>query len=300
MTTSTFTHDALFYSDPVTVGASLSPTITDALTAGDAVTVCVRTPVVDTIRTRVPAHERLQVLPIGDRYTRPVDAVNVLWRFTRDALDAGARRVTAIGELLLSGSAADDDWYWYEAACNEVLRDLPISATCLYDVRRSPERALTMACATHDHVDPHQASPGDPHVEPPDGPVSPALPTRAPDLSMPSLAASRPVREAFHDRVGIDDDVASRASLVFTELIANAIRHGGGSAAVDLWFDDGRVLGRVIDDGPGISDPFATLRLPELRAHGVGLWIAHLESSRLSVAADSPRGTTAIALVAPR
>ena len=48
---------------------------------------------------------------------------------------------------------SDHDWRWYEAACNEVLDDLALTATCLYNMIDCPASALAMVTATHDVAD---------------------------------------------------------------------------------------------------------------------------------------------------
>jgi anti-sigma regulatory factor (Ser/Thr protein kinase) len=296
-----FEHTAVVYDEPATVAEDLTAVIGADLARGRAVMVCVSEPVSRELTARVPPHRRLHVLPTSARYTRPVDALDVLWRFSREQLDTGASRVHSIGELTFSGGPDDRDWHWYEGACNEVLVGVPLTATCLYGSRRCPASAVAMAHATHHHVAPsdHAPAPAD-ELTPPRSLVPSTIPERTPDAELLGLDESRPVRELLRGAASLDDDVVGRASVVFSELVTNAVRHGGGAADLQLWFDDGAVVGRVDDDGAGITDPFATVRLPRLAEHGVGLWLANVESSRLVVERRAPSGTTAVALVAPR
>jgi anti-sigma regulatory factor (Ser/Thr protein kinase) len=294
-----FEHRALVYDDIDAVVDDVARTITTDLDRDRAVLVCLSRRVASRVERRVDPGARLQFLDLSERYTRPIDAMRVLWSFTREQLDAGAARVHSIGELTFTGGPSDDDWYWYEAACNAVLGDLALTATCLYDTRSCPESALATVRATHDVVSLDGASlPTERAISPAFAP--PELPDRRADVRFAALSVSSPVREILRGAEHLDIDVVERASLVFSELVANAARHGGGTADVELWFDHDSVAGRVTDRGPGIDDPFATMRTPEFGEQGVGLWLSNLEATRLVVEPHWPNGTRAIALVAPR
>jgi anti-sigma regulatory factor (Ser/Thr protein kinase) len=225
--------------------------------------------------------------------------MNVLWRFAREHLDDGASRVHSIGELRFNGAASDHDWRWYEAACNEVLDDLALTATCLYNMIDCPASALAMVTATHDVAELDGARLPHGRTAPATAPARPPVPRRWPDVELLGLSKTSAVRATLRDADGLDPDVVERASLVFSELVANAVVHGGGVADVELWFDRGHVAGRVTDHGPGIEDSYATTRTPKLGQRGVGLWVSHLEATRLVVEPNRPTGTTATALIAP-
>jgi anti-sigma regulatory factor (Ser/Thr protein kinase) len=299
-----FDHRALVYDDVGAVVDEVTRTIVDQLEGGRAVLLCVTEPIASRIASRVASRvesdARLHVVDQSDRYTRPIDAVRVLWRFTRDQLDAGATRVHAIGELRFTGAPSDDDWLWYEAACNDVLGELALTATCLYDTQTCPRSALATVHATHDVVAVDGAALPTDRAIPPAALTPPPLPPRRADVELTGLSASHPVRAVLRGDRRLDADVVERANLVFSELVANAARHGGGAADVELWFDGGAVTGRVTDHGAGIADPFATLRTPQFGERGVGLWLSNIEATRLVVAPHWPSGTRATALVSPR
>jgi anti-sigma regulatory factor (Ser/Thr protein kinase) len=68
------------------------------------------------------------------------------------------------------------------------------------------------------------------------------------------------------------DDVV----LIAHELSSNAIRHGGGSGRLRLWRDDYRLMCRVSDGGPGLTDAAnagAEPPAPQVPG-GRGLWMA--------------------------
>jgi len=298
MTAGRFEHTARVYDDEATLASELAPALRADLAAGVPVLLCAREPVLGALAPLLPTDDdRLELMPAQRRYSRPVDALEVLWRFSERMDAAGAPEVHSVGEIVFADDAADDDWYWYEAGCNEVLADRPIRATCLYGAHRCSARTLAMACHTHPTVEPAGAlAPDGVGAEAPAAPIPPELPARAADYSVAGLATSRPVREALAG-LGLPEPVRERACLVFSELVTNAVRHGGGAADVELWVDGDAVRGRVTDSGAGIVDPYATLRLPGRQEHGVGLWLSGHEATRLVVGPGGDGGTVATALV---
>jgi anti-sigma regulatory factor (Ser/Thr protein kinase) len=79
--------------------------------------------------------------------------------------------------------------------------------------------------------------------------------------------------------------------LVVQELATNVVRHGGGRGRLRLWSEGRRILCRVSDQGPGLTD---TQTQPSPRTPGGrGLWIARrLADLRIE---SSPAGTVVTA-----
>ena len=104
------------------------------------------------------------------------------------------------------------------------------------------------------------------------------------DLS--SAAVARRSVESFARELGID---ATTASLVATELVTNAVRHGSEPIVLHLRFDHDALFVEVSDCGRGQP----RLRSPSLRAdgHGGGLGLLLVEQlSRNWGVRASPRG----------
>jgi two-component sensor histidine kinase len=79
-------------------------------------------------------------------------------------------------------------------------------------------------------------------------------------------------------------DVATAVAVIFSELYANALEHGGGDARVSLRRDGDLIEMRVDDDGPGLPPDFD----PE---HSLGLTIARsLASDQLGGSLDLEDG----------
>jgi anti-sigma regulatory factor (Ser/Thr protein kinase) len=287
-------HVALFYDDHDTVAAQVADTIEQDRRAGAAVLVCLPDVLAAAVSDRIRVDDRVAFLPAQNRYTRPVKAMQALWNFTTDALADGATCVQSIGEISFDGSPADDDWHWYERAVNEVFADVPVAATCLFDTSSISPDTIACAHATHTEHLGQVDVPGRCDIErllP--RPV--VLPQRHADLTLEGVMRSGAARHALEPFDDLAPDVLDRARLVVSELVTNAVIHGGGRADIRYWHEPNAIFIEVADEGVGIKDPFAVLRPPALPVRGVGLWASHLEATSLHVAERHPHGTIATA-----
>ncbi len=96
---------------------------------------------------------------------------------------------------------------------------------------------------------------------------------------VPNRLDSTPAARAFLMRLlngwGLDEDVIDDASLLTTELLSNAVRHGAGAVKLRIQVREGVVEVRVHDDGDDLpevnhADPTST--------GGRGLWIVECVS----------------------
>lgn len=63
--------------------------------------------------------------------------------------------------------------------------------------------------------------------------------------------------------------------IAVTEIVSNAIEHGGGRGRVGLWAVGGELVCEVADEGRGVADLQAGSRPPSVSAQGgYGLWLA--------------------------
>jgi anti-sigma regulatory factor (Ser/Thr protein kinase) len=194
---------------------------------------------------------------------------------------AGASHTLSIGELPMVDDQAMDGWLWYEAAVSDVLQGFPLRATCLLDRRALGAEPLDRM--THIHQ---------PGCAIPPMPVVP-LPSSSPTFStqVDTPAAARALVEQAARPYGTD--LTASATLVISELVTNALRHGGTHADVRLWTDPSSLVVSVGDHGPGLADPAAALRPPDLPRRGAGLWLCHLMADRFSIHNGAQRGCEA-------
>jgi anti-sigma regulatory factor (Ser/Thr protein kinase) len=110
-------------------------------------------------------------------------------------------------------------------------------------------------------------------------------------FAVDDLPALRRLVNARALSAGLSERRRSDAVLAVDEIASNAVRHGGGSGTLDLWFVQGWLWFRVVDGGAGLP-PGGGPALPgPAQANGRGLWIARRVTDRFTV--DSgPGGTT--------
>jgi anti-sigma regulatory factor (Ser/Thr protein kinase) len=299
-----FTHEALVYErGPEAVGI-VAGVVNQAIDEKAAVICSIAAPLQAAVRDAVGHEEDVLWLPTGHPYARPVDAIAELSSFVRRRSNDFAR-FEAIGQPPYHGTAADQPWFWYDAAVNAVFGDEPLHALCLVDRAQVNDDTIAAVCRSHTVV--HDAT-GAVVPAPPDAAVSFAAPeVLHPSLSGPPTVAltTTSVREARHALLAVIRDrsehVRMRAELVLAELVTNAIAHGDTAAEIEMWITSSDVVLRIRDHGPGIDDPWATLRPPRRsQVGGAGLWIAHRESDEFDVHRHPNGGTVATAVIQER
>ena len=72
----------------------------------------------------------------------------------------------------------------------------------------------------------------------------------------------------------VDSERSLDLSVALTEVLTNALRHGGGDVRLWAWADSESLICQVEDRGGGIVDPLAGYRPPRAQANGRGLWLA--------------------------
>ena len=93
---------------------------------------------------------------------------------------------------------------------------------------------------------------------------------------------ARPARRAVLDlcHTGhFDPDASDAAALLTTELVMNAIEHGGGQAVLDAELVDDTLHVSVIDDDPVLPQPLPALEALE-DERGRGLFLVAAMASR--------------------
>ena len=291
------------YDDADVVAAHLRDEITHDLRDGAAVLVCLSPSLATTVIDDLDAPvERLTVLPQDDRYAHPGHAMQMLWACARASNASGAPYLHSIGEIGFTGGASDAMWHWYESAVNEVFGGSALRATCLFDTQRLPDGVLESALVTHPLLDSGDGRlPSEQYAAPSRDDIGPAPlrpPVRKEDLWLTRVDNTGVLRRAIreHGRA-LTPAVLASALLVASELGSNAIKYGDGTADARLWFHEGQMEIEVSDRGPGVFDPYALLRPPDLPMRGAGLWLAHLNSLAMSLEPGPLGGTVARAVV---
>jgi anti-sigma regulatory factor (Ser/Thr protein kinase) len=114
-------------------------------------------------------------------------------------------------------------------------------------------------------------------------------------ISLAGLESLRTRVAAWMNRLEaarVRDDVV----LVAHELATNVIRHGGGFGRLRMWREQGRIVFRVSDSGPGMHLTSLEEAPEARRPGGRGLWIARrLADVRIET---GPSGTVVEAALA--
>ena len=134
------------------------------------------------------------------------------------------------------------------------------------------------------------ADPGEATVPAPPDPAGVELLRR--DFGLENLVRVRHEIAGRSAEAGLDDTRLYWYVVAVNEITTNAVRHGGGSGQVSLWFDGDRLHCRVVDRGPGIPPERqrGDVRPAPDTLGGRGLWLARqgCESMRVD---STPAGT---------
>lgn len=237
---------------------------------------------------------------------------------TRRACAAGSTGVCVVGELPEQVWRYPRTWtHWsrYEAVVNHALADLPFHALCAYDLRDTPPQLLDAVRQTHHHLaEPSTWTVNLGYTEPTQclrnwaDPTYLPVESAAPMLEVRDIDDPRTAREARH-RLGrllahLDTALVSYADHLppadpsltevedylqaVSEVLTNAVTHGGGHARLRVWVMHDQVVTTVTDLGPGFDDPFAGYVLDRERLpRPIGLWLARQLCDELSWRRDA-------------
>lgn len=227
------------------------------------------------------------------------------WNAYRVLLDFVARtpgaRSFVVAEQGLSGRTAAElvDYRRLEAAVNLVFAHHDVDLLCPYDTGTLPAHLLRIGEHTHAAVRVDgRLAPNAAYADPSD--VLADLATVVPppsgattmDCSSPAdVAGARRLVRSRGAEAGLDSDVVADMALAVTEVLTNAIVHGGPPALLHVYDEAGTWVCHVSDGGSGPLDPLVGLVPPSLPSdHGYGLWLARQLCAAVDVGTD-PSGT---------
>lgn len=281
----TFQHDALFYSDASSYRAGLLEFIRDGLERDEPVLVAVPQPGLGLVRSALnPAEqERVRTADMGVAGRNPGRIIGtVLTAFVREH---EGRRVRVVGEPIWAGRTAEEypACAEHEALINLALHDTPAYVLCPYDVTRLDRKVLTDATRTH----PMLAAGSDRWPSPSyadagvvaawfDHPLPPP-PSEADVMVIRPSTGTSTARRFVHDyavNAGMAPKRVDDLRLAVQELVVNTLTHASGSGLLHIWTAGGQVVCQV-QDGGRISDPLVGRRPPAPPEVGHGLFTVH-------------------------
>jgi len=211
---------------------------------------------------------------------------------------ATASRCRYVGEFTWLGAARRKEWCRHEAAANLLRPSSLVSMLCTADTRVNSAAFLEDLRRTHPIIAPDRANPD--FIEPwiylaqlngnsyHPAPLHAVTSTAVDDQD---LSAVRQRVRAAAQAAGLTEHQMQRLALAATEIIANAVHHGGTVATVKTWTAGARFFCEVSDNGAGIDDPIAGYRPPAPGGGKCGLWLARTFSDELRIY-SSDAGTT--------
>jgi anti-sigma regulatory factor (Ser/Thr protein kinase) len=238
-----------------------------------------------------------------DVYVRPAATIEAWYQQLRTRADDASGPCRFVGEVRFGAtSASHRSWARYESVINDVFADLNAWLVCPYDVRELAPEVVDGAARTHPTIRKDGARSRSHRYERPERFLEttrelPIARWGAPTLAMSVNGDPRPARGALHEvaRSAPSPDRAADLVLAANELVTNTIVHGGGDATVRAWSSPGEVVVDVTDGGPGVRDPLAGYRPPELgAASGMGLWVVRQLVD--AFAADSSEAGTVVSI----
>jgi anti-sigma regulatory factor (Ser/Thr protein kinase) len=289
------THDAFFYGTDERFTDVLVPFVRDGLQRDDAVVAAVTNANAGLLRDSLGQDAAaVRFIDRDDWYRRPASTIAGWRRLLTDATDRH-EAVRIIGEVGFGPPARHTTWTRYESAINAVFADAPAWIVCPYDTRVLPGAVLAGARRTHPTLTAAGRDGSAAYRRPAD--FLDAVPEPMPPVDGPPkfvAAIGDSAAEARH-LVGLVAAEHGWAGtyrldellLVTSEIVANAMLHGGARRELRVWADGPAVVCEVADDGPGPADPLAGYRPPdELLPDGRGMWIAQQLSDALAVSHD--------------
>jgi anti-sigma regulatory factor (Ser/Thr protein kinase) len=277
-------HPALLYGTVEEFLACLVPFVSAGIENGEPVFVAVGADHLAALRNEVGGRRTgVTWADTDDWHPDPATRLRAFHELVRDELAGGATRLRLVGEPVWPASSPELvlEWKRYESVLNAVLGPFPVSLICTYDTSRLDPSITADARRTHPLVR-EGAEHASPEFEEPEQ----LLRRWVAELTPPPAGAVRfrgsidlhAVREFLTGEAlaaGVDPDRTRDLCLAATEILTNALVHGGGGAALRAWRQQGAFLCQIEDGGGGLTDPLAGYRPPSPAVDsGRGLWLA--------------------------
>jgi len=264
-----FVHPALFYGTDEQYLDGLVPFITEGLERTQPVAVAVPGERLRLLREALgaAAHE-VTLIDMEVAGRNPGRIIPTVLRRFADRHDGVHVRI--VGEPIWAGRSPTEypACAQHEALINLAFAGRDVTILCPYNTSALGERALADALATHPLVwegtrreESDRYDPGgviDHYNQP-----LPVVPD-AVEVEVGSSADIRTARTfatAHAHRLGLPAERMADLQLISGELVANSLRHGGGSCRLRLWRDGDHLVCTAEDDGH-LTDPLAGRRPP--------------------------------------
>jgi anti-sigma regulatory factor (Ser/Thr protein kinase) len=296
--TRTLEHEAFVYGSDDEYVATLAPLLAGAVMAGDVAVAVVPDDRARVLRTALgPRADAVRWIDRAEWYRHPVRTIAAYEQMLRQL--APGTSAVVVGEVCFGDTEHDHDgWTRHEAAVNRALERHPVRLVCPYDARSLPSAVVEDARRTHPHLrERHARRPSGAYV-PPEAwmrrrAAHAGTPAGPPDVDHrvgPSVRDGRQIFAATATAWGLPAERVRRLSVGVSEVLTNAVIHGGGGAWLRIWCRDDTLTCVVEDEGEGSDDPLlGYLPPPPAATSGYGLWLTRQLFDRVELL-RSPRG----------
>jgi anti-sigma regulatory factor (Ser/Thr protein kinase) len=305
-------HRALLYGDAGALVGALEPFVRDGLDRGESVLVALGAEQLGWVREALgDAADAIEAVDAAEMYARHGPMLSsLLQRFVVEGTPGEGRiRVVAEQSLTAATPVRTRAYLRYEAAANVAYRPFAASVLCPYDTARLPDEVLAHALETHPEVleatttrasprftDPREFIRRHSRVERP--------PADADELAFEDLADVQHVRHRVSllaDAAGLARAQVDELNVAVTEVVTNALRHGGPPRRLWAYTSDDAFVCQVQDGGGGLTDPLAGYIVPDLAGtSGRGLWLAHQLCDVVEAATDEAGTHVCVRMHLPR
>ena len=243
-----------------------------------------------------PDAAEVTFVDVSSSYTRPARTLAAYHKVYAEELTK-APRLRAVADVQYGPDPREWDlWIGYEAVFNRSFGHLPAWVLCTYNANGLPDPVLEGVWRTHPEVVADDNWTTSEHYEDPDRLLRAVTPEPEPLPELRSIGSGRNVEE-LRERLArelVSENVAEAMVLdllvAATEIVGNAIEHGGGLEDVRVGRAQGRFVCEVVDRGSGFDDPAAGYLAPR-EGVGTGLWVARQLTWRIEFL-RSPSGFT--------
>jgi len=278
-------HESAFYRSDDDFLAIVGSFFTEGVAAGEPV-----------IAAFAPANQLLVRKEFGDhdirflageaQYLRPAGAIRRYRELFAECVAEGASQIRVAGDVPHPGIGSPWDWWArYEASVNRLYNDFPVWGLCPYDLRTAPADVVDEVRRTHPYLATATGHEGNSAFVDPvtfltgrvDRFQDPLEQTPAAvELADPTPIQVRQAIAAVGELVELSEEDRTGLLVAVSEVVTNAILHGTAPVSARIWTGTRRILVTVTDRGPGVTDPFAGLTVPDrTQPGGRGLSLAH-------------------------
>jgi len=273
-------HQALVYESVDEYVTTAVTFLREGLRAGEGAVVANTRPGLALMREALGADAAsVAFVDVGSAYTRPARTLASYHAVYAEQL-ARTPSLRAVADVQFGPDPAEWDlWMAYEAVFNASFAHLPAWVLCTYNGTGLPDAIRDAVWRTHPSVVTEDGPGASDRYEDPDQLLRRLT---APSAPLPQLRSIGSVQDAedFRERLArelalaeVPENRSVDMLLAASEVVANAVRHGGGVRDVRVGRASGRFACEIVDPGPGFDDPAAGYLAPR-PGSGTGLWIA--------------------------